>query len=240
MDFQIDLDALARPNLLPKPKITAMPSEEDIKKTINKAYLDSLHQFYKTAFLKEHVRAFCEEGKTPNKLTPELQIMMDNQANTLMTKPPYMLLTINPRPDVSLAQLKKVVEKIVSKKTITHYAYVYEVRKKDSGLHCHMLLKYTDKPYSFQRGLKNTAKHICTVNHKEIFNMKYIEEDHVPEKISYFLGNKKDSKKAGVIDTVAYRKAQNLETMYESSPPLPCRATQITHSDSPPTIELIN
>lgn len=239
MDFEIDLDALALKNMPPRQPIRVVPSDDEIKKTIKKAYLESLHQFYKTSFLREHVRAFCEEGKTPTKLDPELQQIMDNQADALASKPPYLLLTINPRPDVSLAELKRVVEKIVSKRSITHYAYVYEVRSGNTGLHCHMLLKYTDKPYSFKRGLKNTAKHVCSVNNPEIFNMKYIPEDIVPDKLNYFLGNKKDSKKAGVVDTVAYRKTHNLEAMYESSPPLPCRATQ-TISDDSPQIELIN
>lgn len=199
-------------------------SDSELEAINKKAYLDATYQFLKTAYMREHVRVFAEEGKLP--LIPKdvkLLAMLNNQADAICQKPPNMLITINPRKDVSLEELQKVVSKVVSKKTITHYAYVYEVRKEDEGLHCHILLKYADKPYNFKRGIKNTCKNICLADNPEILNFKFVTEDLIQQKFEYIEGHKKDSKMAGVNFTKQYRIQHNIESMYESNPPFPCR-----------------
>lgn len=196
---------------------------EDIKKVHKKAYLESLQCFYKTAYLREHVRRFAEDGSLPyTPDDPSLREMLHNQANTLISKPPYMLLTINPKTD-DLESLQKSVKKFIKKKTIKHYLYCYEVRKQNAGLHCHILLEYDDKPYNFKRGTKNTFKNICDVNNPHILNFKFIELDHIQSKIDYLKGDKKESKQEGVKATILYRTEKDLLPIYESNPPFPCR-----------------
>lgn len=209
-------------------------TDDDMKRAYKKAYLRSVEKFFETAFLREHVRRFAENGDVP--IVPDepvLQKMLIDQADAVSQKPPYLMITINPRHDVSLKDLKKQVEKYIKKKTITHYIYVYEVRKDEEGLHCHIIVKYVDKPYNFKRGTKNTFKHLCDVNNPHILNFKFITEEHLQSKINYLLGDKKDTKKAGVACSEAYRKKHKLEPFYESSPRLPCRDAEIPLIDEP-------
>lgn len=201
-------------------------SDEDIQAVHKKAYLESLQCFYKTAYLREHVQRFAENGTLP--YTPKdlkLAEMLHSQANRLITKPPYLLLTVNPRED-NLLTLRKAVEKFLSKKTIKHYIYCYEVRKPDKGLHCHILLEYNDKPYNFKRGAKNTFKNVCDSNNPNILNFKFVEEGNLLSKIDYIKGKKQDKKLAGVKASVEYRLANKLSPTYESTPPLPCRGAE--------------
>lgn len=195
--------------------------KSDMDKINKKAYLDATYQFLKTSYYREHVRVFCEEGILPLiPDNPSLKLMLDNQAKAVCTKPPYLFITINPRSDVTLIQLQKHVNKLVSKKTITHYAYVYEVRKKGEGLHCHLLVMYNDKPHNFKRGVKNTMKNITDVNNPQILNFKFCAKEILSQKIEYMLGDKKDSKLSGVEDSVLYRKENKLKEIYHSEPPL--------------------
>lgn len=207
-------------------KAELMISDEDIQKVHKKAYLESLQCFFKTAYLREHVRQFAENGALPyTPEDPKLVEMLHNQANSLITKPPYILLTVNPKEE-DLSSLMAAVDKFVRKKTIKHYIYCYEVRNSQGGLHCHILLEYNDKPYNFKRGAKNTFKNICQANNPNILNFKFIEGEHILSKIDYLKGIKKDSKKAGVEATILYRKENNLSAIYESTPPFPCRGAE--------------
>ncbi len=222
------------------PEQTYVLTEEEKQKSIKKAFIDAHHQFYKTCFLRDMVKTFTETGVPPTMpKDPELKKMVESQADAVSNKPPYMLLTINPKPNITLPELKKVVEKVIKKKTITEYAYCYEVRKDDNtGLHAHILLKYEDKPYNFRRGVKNTCKHICDTDNPNILNFKFVEEKNLQQKIDYIKGIKKDSKKPGVKASIKYRIDNNLLPLYESSPPFPCRATQVPRLVTP--IETVN
>lgn len=224
-EFEIDLDELARQNM-PKPKPIAI-TQDELEGINKKAYLDATYKFLTTAYLREHVRAFSEDGTMPFDIKDKkLLTMLENQANQLITKPPFVLITINPRPEVTLPELQKVVAKLLKKTTITHFAYTYEVRTGESGLHVHILVQYNDKPHHFKRGIKNTTKNICDSNNPNILNFKFISEQNLDDKINYLKGEKKTSKLKGVEDSVAYREKYNLLPLYESSPPLPCRATE--------------
>lgn len=200
-----------------------------------KAYLSALEGFLKTSYQREMVRNFCQEGTlpyTPTDLT--LLKLLENQANAVSTKPPFILLTINPRPDIDLETLKKYIGKFIRKKSITTYFYVYEVRTESTGLHCHILLGYEAKPYDFKRSAKSTFKHVCDSSNPACLNFKFIEENTLQLKVNYLLGQKKDSKKQGVTYSEKYRIDNKLEPFYESKPPLPCRLTQ-----TPLQIELV-
>lgn len=203
-------------------------SQSEQNATIKKAYTDALYQFYKTMFLRDMVSNVAERGVFPIK--SDLTMIRDVHERTtdrLTSKPPYMLITVNVKTDIKLSLLMKKVEKFVKKKTITSYAYCYEVRNSSGGLHCHLLVHYTPKPYDFKRSTKNTFKHLCDVNNPSCLNFKFVEEDNLLSKYKYINGEKSDKKNASVLASAKYREENKLSQIYESSPPLPCRATLI-------------
>lgn len=225
-------------------QIKAKKWKAKIDAVAEKAYLDALGSFLKTAYQRQMVSDFATEGKLPYiPKDKKLLSLLEKQADQITSKPPYMFITVNPKLDTPLSLLKKKVEKFVSKVSVKKYYYVYEVRKENEGLHCHMLVEYSIRPYDFKRGAKSTFKNICDVNNPHCLNFKFIEENILPDKIDYMNGKKKDKKLAGVEFSVAYRKANNLLPSYESSPPFPCRATQDTllieeRSEPPPPREV--
>lgn len=196
------------------PKLPVEPDLRICKEKILKAYYESVYETYKTAFKRQMINDFCTEGKLP--CVVESKVMNDllqKQAAILMVKPPYLFITINPAKD-DLEALQKVVAKIIKKKTVSDYHYVYEVRKENKGLHVHMLLKYDDKPYNFKRGVKSTCKNICQSNNPNILNFKFIDEDKIQSKIDYMNGSKKDSKLPGVRASLVFRKENDLNSFY--------------------------
>lgn len=208
----------------PPKKVTISDSELELLN--KKAYMDALQQVLKTSYQRQMVMNLTE-GILP--YTPKDSVMLkmlQQQSDSISTKPPFMLVTVNPRQGVSFAELNKAVLKFVSKKSVGQYFYVYEVRKEDEGLHCHMLVQYTTKPYDFKRSTKSTFKNVCASNNPNILNFKFVSDENLQSKIEYLLGDKKDSKKAGVKYTKQYRATNKISDFYESSPPLPCRATQ--------------
>lgn len=204
-----------------------------LQKAHDKGVQAAAEQFFKTLYLRQFVNDFMSEGTLPLgiQLKDEYKALTDKAFIQNSTKSPYYLVTVNPRPDVTFEQLDKVVKKIVKKKTIIHHAYVYEIRGQTddgdyTGLHCHMLLYNTIKPYDFKKGIKSTVKHICDYNNPNILNFKNIEPDVVSQKYQYLLGDKTDKKLAGVNLTNEWRQANQIDQIYESIPPLPCRDTQ--------------
>lgn len=193
-----------------------------------KAYEKALSQFYYNIYYREMVANYMSEGKVPYLPDDSNQVeLIKSSIDRNITKPPYILLTVNPRPDVELKEFKKQVEKFVGRKIIDMYAYVYEVRKEDhSGLHTHVLLKYNCKPYDFKRCAKNTFKHICDISNPAVLNIRYVDADKLLQKYKYLCGDKKDDKKKGVQYSKDYRKQNCLADIYESTPELPCRGAE--------------
>lgn len=185
-------------------------------------------KFLQTAVMRDHVQNIMSEGKLPNNYTsPALNTALNNQINTLTTKSPFVFLTINPRPGITFNQLKQSTEKFVIKKWINTYFYVYEIRKApDHGLHMHMLFHHRQRPYDMKKALHKCFMNICNVNDYNICNIKHVSEDIISDKISYLMGQKKDSKLLGVNATVAWRIKNNIPSYHESSPPFTCRATK--------------
>lgn len=241
MDYQFEKDIIEKgfKSFMSKPGKNPGLTDSELQEINKKAYAKALSGFLETAYKREFVRQLAEDGTLPYiPKDPKMRTLLENQANAISTKPPYIFLTINPQSDVTLLQLSKVVKKLLRKKTISHYFFAYEVRKENEGLHCHILLEYRNvKPYDFKRGVKSTCKHICDSSNPHCLNFKFIDHDTLPSKIEYLLGDKKDKKLAGVKHSETYRKANNLQPYYESSPPFPCRATQ-TITDSPQVEEM--
>lgn len=195
-----------------------------------KAYKDALQQFYKTIYLRQMVEDFMTDGSLPVEIDdPDKRAMIDRRAASLVTKPPFCMVTVNPRPGVTLEELQKKVAKYLTKKMITDYLYAYEVRNAEGGLHCHIIVKYQAKPYDFKRGTKNTFKTICDSNNSEILNFRWVEEVDLPSKVMYLQGHKQDKKMKGVEETKLYREKNNLQPLYKhpKSSLLGCEDCQI-------------
>lgn len=199
-------------------------SESQLKATVVKAYTEAVHMFYKQLFTRQLVSNFMETGETPHLPNdPTLRAIAERASENISSKPPYILLTVNPREDIKLNELKSKVEKYVGRSIVTSFAYVYEVRDVDSGLHCHILFQYKGKPYDVKRCTKNTFKNITNVDNPHCLNFKYVEEANLFDKYQYLLGNKTEKKLKSVNATKLYRLTNNLQPIYESNPTLPCR-----------------
>lgn len=209
--------------------IPSIITDEERKAVIKKAELDAIYAFYKSLFSRQFCQDFIVDGITPGQHleTDSQKVIIDRARNAVITKPPYALITINPRLTITYEELEKAVNKFKKRKFIDNYLYVYEVRKEDfSGLHCHMLIKYNCKPYDLKRNAKSTFKHVCDSDNPSILNIKFIAEDILPSKIEYLKGNKKDSKKPGVIFTKEFRFSNGIPDIFESTPQFPCRGAE--------------
>lgn len=133
----------------------------------------------------------------------------------------FFWITINPRPGVSLPELMKVQEKMISKKWIQSYAYVYE--NTDKGhIHTHTLIKAEYEPSRARKEIASTAKSICDVSNVHIFKFVVLDAEKAKQKLSYMLGNKKPNKMQGVDLTTKWRVENHLKKIYSSKVPLSC------------------
>lgn len=196
--------------------------DKDIQKYIRKAYNDSVYDFYKHLFKAQFISNFMQEGIVPHEPVNENMLEIIGRArDNVSTKPPYILLTVNPKPNTTLKELQKAVEKFINRRICRAYKYVYEIRtEKHEGLHCHMLINYTCKPYDFKRASKSTFKHICDTKNPSILNHRFIDPSDLPQKIEYLLGNKQKKKEKSVEWSRIYREKHKLEQIYSSELPL--------------------
>lgn len=150
-----------------------------------------------------------------------------NEINTNedLKKTDWTLITINPYLHTKMSELKAVVEKIVSKKWITTYAYTYEQRSESNdeykGFHCHLLLYRQEKSNSHLiREIRNTCKNICDISNTHILNFRNLKgEDDVKKAYNYITGIKADENKhiKQMIDK-EFRNYYYLRAYYEKDP----------------------
>jgi len=221
-------------DLLNRVKARIKASEPTMDDDDEKLYKKAL-QAEKYDFMRKQIRTvfnveFQQTGKLPFDVK-EAAELMDRAYHITAAKPPYILLTINTRPDVTIDVFKKTVEKFISKKTNLKYFGVYELRHSDVenlGLHAHILVHYSQTPYGFKRGTKNTFKHVCNIDDTRILNFKFITEDLIESKIDYMKGDKQKSKLDKVEADKIWRKENGLPEFFESRSPFPCRPAQIS------------
>lgn len=188
-------------------------------------------KFIEQVLLKHYSENFANSGEMPTDVedVKEITLAADKVSERYNRKPRNCLLTVNPKPGVSLDELKGLMLKLISKSYIDRYLYVYEVRKADyTGLHVHMVCTYTGRPNNFQRGIKSLFRRVCDVDNSSILNFKFLPDELVSEKLDYLLGKKQKKKQVGVQASIAFRKDKDLQPHYESDPPLSCRVTQLT------------
>jgi len=134
----------------------------------------------------------------------------------------YFFLTINPKPSVALGEFIKVINKLMSKKWLDNYLYVYEQRGEDlselgKGFHFHLIFK---KPKTLcyrhiLRELSNSSKSLCDTSNPGVFNLKSISEEEKERKIVYITGRKADDAKHLKQDMdIIWRQNNNLLSHY--------------------------
>lgn len=120
-------------------------------------------------------------------------------------------VTVNVKPEVPYAQLSKSVDKLVTKKWITSYAYAYEFRKADQqncGLHVHIALpRGTKRPSEADREIRNTFKHLVGDSARHI-DVKIYDLKLLNDKIDYLNGIKDDPQKE---ESIAFTKQKRIE-----------------------------
>ena len=134
----------------------------------------------------------------------------------------YIFLTINPNPHITLLDFLGKINKMMSKKWITNYLYVFEQRGETleelgKGFHFHLILeKPKTKKYSeMMRELANSANAVTDSSNYNFFNIKNISDEEKERKILYITSRKADTLKHLKQDMdVIWRKNNNLLSYY--------------------------
>jgi len=134
----------------------------------------------------------------------------------------YVFITINPNMHISLLEFINKINKLMSKKWIQNYLYVYEQRGETEadlgkGFHFHAIIeKPKTKKYSEMiRELSNSANSLCDTSNFHFFNIKSISEEECHRKIQYITGRKADDAKHLKQDMdIVWRQNNNIKSFY--------------------------
>jgi len=135
----------------------------------------------------------------------------------------YVFVVINPKKLVTIQELQKKVNKVISKKWLTSYIYSYEqrstnIKEMGKGIHINLLIELTkDKsPYSVKDDVYKTFK-LYVGNRKHVC-IRY--SNNPTNFINYILGYKKgDDKLKQVSIDKKWRDKLHLSHYYLSTPP---------------------
>lgn len=141
-----------------------------------------------------------------------------NHLDARSSKTQWVLITINPKPDVPLSVLKFTVEQAVALKVFDQSIYAFEQRAEQGeflGIHCHMLCHRTTTPSIVKREM--IRKFRSLVGHVKHIDLKFITDSDVPKVEGYVLGDKKDDHKQAKVDyDKKFRKENGLQDYYIS------------------------
>lgn len=183
---------------------------------------DELYKIlYKKKINMECSMNICNDNSI-QMLYDEVQLLKE-QNNRETSQQYYYWITFNPKEDITLTQLKKFADKLLSKKWITDAIYNYEQRGKTleecgKGMHIHMLiLRNKFHTTHAKRETYNTFKKLTGIP-KDIFDVKCFKA--IPyswgkDKIDYLQGKKWDEEKDCMVEMDAvFRQKNNLSTYY--------------------------
>jgi len=183
---------------------------------------DELYKIlYKKKINMECSMNICKDS-TMQSLYDEVQLLKE-QNNRKSSQQYYYWITFNPKPDITLEQLRKFTDKLLSKKWITDAIYSYEQRGETledcgKGIHMHILIHRNNfKTTHAKREIYNTFKSYTGIS-KDIFDkncFKAIPYSWGEDKVEYLKGNKWDSEKDSKIKIDAeFRQKNNLSIYY--------------------------
>lgn len=132
----------------------------------------------------------------------------------------WYFLTVNPKPDITLKEFMKTIQKALVKKWITYYIFVIEQRGETEnelgkGFHTHIIFNKGIKHCKIVKEMSNTFKNMCDVSNFHLFNIKNIGDEEKARKIEYITGTKADDAKhlKQQMDII-FRKKENLKSYY--------------------------
>jgi len=174
-----------------------------------------------TKYQSEIIKNELKAGKYAGTM---LQEVYDNamQLRRSEMKDQYWFITICPYEDIEFQEFQKVVDKVLTKKWMKRYIYVYEQRQSEIGksfygFHTHIIVQRDGIAKSdVIREVFNTCKNIC--GSKQSIDVKLLTTQHDLEvRLNYILGQKapEDKRQKQTID-VDFRKAYNLQKYYFS------------------------
>lgn len=109
----------------------------------------------------------------------------------------WLWITISPKPEISFAEFRKKVDKLVNRKMFKSAEWAFEQRSSDPnqfyGFHAHILAQrcLSYKPSKCKRGIKNTCKGLVgSVDNNNVLNIQIIGDDYAIDKAQYFKGIK--------------------------------------------------
>lgn len=134
----------------------------------------------------------------------------------------YYFITICPYEDIDFDKFKKVVDKVLTKKWMNKYIYVYEQRQHENdkpfyGIHTHIIVhREMIAKSDVIREIFNTCKNVC--GSKQSIDVKLITtQNDLDIRLNYILGQKstEEKRKKQIID-IDFRNHYKLDKFYYS------------------------
>lgn len=192
--------------------------------------IDHLDNMTFDQVLSQAAKTWAENRKNQNHLIGEdraqqelafRDAIISEKSEKIGKSEKYLWITVNPRNTTTLLELIKCQQKMVGKKWIQSYAYVYETTE-NNHIHTHTLIKAKYEASRARKELGNSVKDICDISNVHCFKFVILDEDKAKEKLQYMLGKKKQKKLTGVEITRQWRNQEKLKEIYHSEVPLPC------------------
>lgn len=107
--------------------------------------------------------------------------------NKIEIEKEWYFLTVNPKPDITLTEFMKTIDKALRKKWITYFIMVIEQRGEceeelGKGFHTHIIFNKGIKHCKVITEMSNTFKKMCDTSNYHLFNLKSIGEEEKKEK----------------------------------------------------------
>lgn len=130
------------------------------------------------------------------------------------SRTPYCLVTINPKPDVDLEELRSVCEDAFSE-YFAWYIWSYEIRSApDKGIHCHCVARILDRKNNTNFYRFKTKFSTIVGNPKHV-DIRFLPDNQLEKSAQYV---KKEtvakSKQASHEATIAWREENDIEEFY--------------------------
>lgn len=166
-----------------------------VYKAVQKALTDQYTRYFATMFNQGEFDELFPMLKQTRERVDEI---IDGKENPL-----WWLITVNCDYNrVPFPAFKKAVEKMVTKKWIEEYYYVYEQRGEDTvdkpighGYHVHCLIKRNDsktRGSEIEREIQNTASKVCDAKNPQICNFRRLLKPKDVEHAWKYINGQKD------------------------------------------------
>lgn len=149
---------------------------------------------------EKYIRNQMEKGTAP----APLQRLHDLNTEGESSSSKDYLITVNPRPEVSVTNLVSKTERYLERKLHDGGMAVVEQRGSDvegmgEGAHTHILVKANQTDATFRKNTRNTFKTLVGIPSKHI-NIRRIREGDLPKVLKYITGDKIEPKKKKMVE----------------------------------------